>query len=1062
MEIVFQTDTPGASTRTRIAFGEDPQNLAAETPTRVLGNWSGQPNVATITNRQRAITGLAPSTSYYFDIRVSNAAGSSFGNWDQCETQHCPSAGAQPGGYQCVQVGSRLRPRFTTLPANGTPPTSPNSPVNQPVLTDLPVVTGSTFLVNLDEEKRCTNFQQMLNAAAAADPGLVHQVVVPAGGVCRPESEDRRGYILGEKRGTGTVVVRCDADPKLLPPPGVRIDPAWQAGGMCNIEWNLGDNSADNTALIAVSPANCASQPCTEGWRFVGFRIGAPDFRLVTRKVWPVISFDSSNGKITVQGDIREKEVFDNLQVSLPGVAEVYAHRTCNVTSKTYNSSTDTSVVTLCGGGNAGGNYLGGGTLSDRIATPLATCAAGVDPICESAEPHLLSNYYEFPLLTISGDTATVNGSHQIDNFHGVRILGSTGGCDGFYTVTSVNKGAGTARLSPAPASPCTGGVMQEMGAITIFETAGRGASDANRVHLMNVIDATHFQLLGSVLSGSTIGGWSAIDPPLFETMVTLRSCRRCVFDRVLLDGGGPPIRSQGAFSWTQSTTPQTRYATQGAVINSWIQDFEAWFPTHPISGTAPRTTVYSVLSATPVIHGITATYDYQVLNVGHYAVPGISMFGQNGNQVCAEDISLERGFFYYPRSRVAGFPEAHGLYFPSRHFIEFKCVRRLGVRGLELRQNPANGQPSGAPIQLSTQNERSIELPGAAAQDVNLEFNLIWDNGGAIDMVGPGDTVSASESTRRIRIADNLVRTNRPVWNTMPSNQFGEIKEQWGNLPFYGEFFRDVTVSTDTIIERNTVGELLGSNAAFYQLEGQFAGTSTVRKNIFPFSNGQFRGIYTTDTGYLPSPLGTTGYKAWINHFRRGVGPDPFSVWDNVAVPCLDDAKLPFEAASKSTNNVNNTANSDFSCSGGCPSNFSTQIVGANGQNCRTRQALVFKERMDYGRPANPAYPGYGVDADQLWDKIGLVRDLKVEPGPVGTATFTYRAPDTAACWIDYGQDKLFPTSNFGRVSDGGGPVQRQVLLTQLLGSTTYHFRLLCPADQPRGFFVTLPGGST
>ena len=953
-EITFQTTAPGANTTTRIAYGEDPQALSQEIQTRAIGNWSGQPPRSTMTHRQRALAGLAPSTSYYFDIRVSNAAGTSLGNWDLCEQQHCPTLGAQPGGYSCFQVGSRRRPRFTTAPAAGTPPLPPNAPSHLPVSKAPPTVNGSTFWVTLDEEKRCTNFQQMINFAGAADPALVHQIVVPPGGVCRPENEGRKSFDLSQKKGPGTVIVRCGADPKMLPPPGVRIDPAWNTPELCHIESNTGDFSADNTPLIR-SPANaCSIQPCTEGWRFEGFRIGAPDFRKVVRIDWPVLSFDNATGRMVVPGDIRDKVFFNAMQVSLPGLAEGYAHRSCRINSRTYNASANTSEV-ICGGPSTG-TYLGGGFLSDRLATPLAHCEAGVDPICETAEPHLLSNFYEFPLTSIVGDIATTTGPHRLDNFRPVIVKGATGGCNGFSEVLSVNKDAGTARVRPAPPAGCTGGVIQEVGSISMFETAGEGAVDANRVHVVNVIDETHIQLLGSELRGPTVGGWYALDPALFGDMLLLQSCRRCVFDRVLVDGGGPPTRSRSAFNWNQVTNPTTAFATQGAVLSSWIQDFSSWFSTHPVNRTAPRTTVHDVLSATPIVHSITSTKDLQILNVGHYAVPGISVFAQNGNQVCAEDITIERGFFYFPRNRVAGFPEALGRYFPSRHFIEFKCARRIAIRSLELRQNPANGQPSGVPIQISTQNERSIEPPGSTVQDIDISFNLIWDNGGGVDLSGPGDNVSLTESTRRVRVADNLVRTNRPVWNTAPSNQFGEIAEQWGNSPFYGEFMRDISVSTDVLVERNTVGEILGSNSSIYNLDGQFGGTTAIRKNIFAFSGSQFRGVSASSANYVPPPAGPRGYPAWVNHFRRGSVTDPFSTWDNVVVPCVTDAVSPFEQTSKETNNIAGTATSDFACSGGCPSHFVTQVAGVNGQNCRTRQALVFQERADYGyRPPPP-----------------------------------------------------------------------------------------------------------
>ena len=81
-------------------------------------------------------------------------------------------------------------------------------------------------------------------------------------------------------------------------------------------------------------------------------------------------------------------------------------------------------------------------------------------------------------------------------------------------------------------------------------------------------------------------------------------------------------------------------------------------------------------------------------------------------------------------------------------------------------------------------------------------------------------------------------------------------------------------------------------------------------------------------------------------------------------------------------------------------------------------------------------------------------------KPATASSATISYRAPDAAACFVDFGTDKLFSTPVHTRLSDGGGGVQRSVLLSGLDPLTTYHYRVLCQSDQPRGVFSTLPGG--
>ena len=1054
-EIRFETDSPGSGTRARVRLGEDPADLGGALHPLAPGSWASTPPLSVITTRRRALAGLAPSSTYFFDVQVTTAADTNtFGDWDLCEAQHCPSVGAQPGGYECVQVGARLRPRFTTLPAEGTPPLSPIPPTNLPMSDLPPAPTGSVFTVTLDEEGLCTNLQAQLAAAGAANPSLIHEVVVPGGGVCRPESEGRLSYDLPQKSGPGEVIVRCDADPLLLPPPGIRMDPAFRSPLACAIESNLGDINDNSRALIGVISSGCPPDaPCTEGWRFVGFRIAIKDHRKLVRNLWPIVDFDPGDGRITVTGDLRGKAGLDGLQVNIPGIQDTYAHRSCLNRGVTYSAASNTSSF-LCGGG-AVGTYTGGGYVSDRMSTPLADCEAGPDPICETAEPHPYGNYFEYPLQSVTGNTAQTVGTHRLTNFLGIQIMGATGDCNGFYTITTQNRVQGTVVLQPAPAGSCTGGILREVGPVAVFGTMGGGAAEANNVHILDVIDSTHIRLLGSTLSQPTVGGWMAVDPPVLQRIGNFGGCARCRLDRVLVYGGGKAARLRLGFSWDRAKN--ATYANHGAVIHSWMQDLSDWFPVHPVTKEAGRSSEFSVLSTTPVIYSITNAKDVQLRNNGNFSTPGIPIFAQSGHETCAEDISIDRGLFYLPLSAIGGRPEAEGRYYPSRHFLEFKCVRRALIRGLDLRHNPANSQPSGAVISLSITNDIVLEPPGATAMDVNVELNTLWDNGGGIDIVGPASRVSSTQSARRIRVADTLARVNRSEWLTTPSGQSGEVSQPWGTAPFYGMFVRDTTPSTDIIVERNTVSELMGGDSSFLALGGQYGGTAVFRQNVFPYSRRFFGGLNGSGAPYEP-PSGNRGFTGWLNHFRRGsVTPDPFSQWDNVAIPCVADTiAASMEAEMKKVNNMATDAASDFSCSGGCPANFNTEIIGGANQTCLTRQAAFFKERMDYGKPAATDFPGYGVDVEELRDAMGVVRDLTVEIVFETNARITYRAPDSAACYVDYGFDKLFWAPEFDRVSDGGGPVNRQVDLPGLQGNTTYHFRLLCSADQPRGVFTT------
>jgi hypothetical protein len=151
--------------------------------------------------------------------------------------------------------------------------------------------------------------------------------------------------------------------------------------------------------------------------------------------------------------------------------------------------------------------------------------------------------------------------------------------------------------------------------------------------------------------------------------------------------------------------------------------------------------------------------------------------------------------------------------------------------------------------------------------------------------------------------------------------------------------------------------------------------------------------------------------------------------------------------------------AASHLACSGGCPSNFVNQIVASDGLHCIDREQQLLGARLDYGLPSGSPYAGYGADLAVLKVAQGRVYDVHVVPTPIA-ATISYRAPDAAACYVDYGTDKMFSTPTFTRLNDGGGLTQRAVVLPGLSALTTYHYRVLCQSDQPRGVFLTLPGG--
>src|SRR5690606_26034239 len=121
-----------------------------------------------------------------------NAGASSWSSASACQAQICPTVGAQPGGYVCEDIGGgELLPRVTTLPLDAPLQRLPAPPIHDIDPSIIPAVNGSTFTVSVDESGLCTDLPAQLDACAAADGNLNPQVLIPAGAICRPESEDR-------------------------------------------------------------------------------------------------------------------------------------------------------------------------------------------------------------------------------------------------------------------------------------------------------------------------------------------------------------------------------------------------------------------------------------------------------------------------------------------------------------------------------------------------------------------------------------------------------------------------------------------------------------------------------------------------------------------------------------------------------------------------------------------------------------------------------------------------------------------------------------------------------
>lgn len=128
---------------------------------------------------------------------------------------------------------------FTTAPntADSAEPVLPDSSVE--FQTSVPAITGSRLTTASD----CSDLQSALNAAAASDGNLTHEIRIPSRATCSGN------WTLPLKNGpnpngVGWIVVRSDADESLLPPEGIRMRGDWYTGQLPKLRTTLNRRGA--------------------------------------------------------------------------------------------------------------------------------------------------------------------------------------------------------------------------------------------------------------------------------------------------------------------------------------------------------------------------------------------------------------------------------------------------------------------------------------------------------------------------------------------------------------------------------------------------------------------------------------------------------------------------------------------------------------------------------------------------------------------------------------------------------------------------------------------------
>ena len=961
--------------------------------------------------------GLSPSTTYYFRIRVSVGSGT---------TEWSCTAGSSGPGWTC-DAGSGTG-MFHTL---ALPPDHGEPQLPSPVNTAMPAVNGQTFNVTAD----CSNLQATLNACALANPSLVHQVLIPTGAVCRGT------YDLPAKTGSGVCIVRSAAPDKELPPEGVRVDPSF-APKMPRIVFPLAGTGALGH-LRGVLNADS-----TEGWRLLGlsFELDSP---LAHRKT--PISAVAADGTITTS--VPHGLQFGQ-QIYVAGVqgfrgkgpngswtAWAFTPNTLQLASAPYSvlGEPDFSCAQT-----APCYVPGTGYLVQTAGSSIISATATTPPVVTTALEHGLFNEPWWNIISASGPVITLESGHTIDwRSRPVEIAGSSvAAYNGVWTTPWASAVSLTLNGGPASAS-CSANCGRIRMKRAIHIRGAQGATGLNGNHLYTVIDDTKVQIddaTGGVYTGS---GVLSFDPDYYFNMLRFYStASRIIIDRCIVKGAEWPNRV--LFGIVLSSQ-------DSALIDSRVENIKNWRTVNPKTleteyggETFPVTSI-----AVDMTRG-----DRKKISNNYINANGVSIFAQeweDGHVV--EDVTISRNTIYSDPADMSGGSASSGLYYRKRHQIEVKQGKRFLIEGNIMDGNWSDWTPCAPALLLSP---RAASYSVNQISDILIRNNTIRNSTSGLQIAGTDDMPEGKMGflTQRVKIDNNLTYDiDNRKWSSRPNAV--------GGSGICGYAYQALFSVEDLTISHNTAFDMRGSQTQFFgYLYGRGEGV-VLRHNLFSHNNDNGAGGLTPSYSFygMVPPISGTIKQGWDQYFPFGS-----EFRDNAVIPGVKDtsAVSNYDSTSTYLESYSQPECVDYyagftrtTCFGsGAASETANKRIAAvkffdsTGRDLRLR----FDSQAKAG--ARPEGLDAGANIDILESAQGKVRNVRLQSGTT-SATLSYIAPDSAACFVDYGTDPLW--SAHTRVSDNGGLVTRSISFTGLSAGTLYYYRVECASEQPQGSFVTL-----
>jgi hypothetical protein len=588
----------------------------------------------------------------------------------------------------------------------------------------------------------------------------------------------------------------------------------------------------------------------------------------------------------------------------------------------------------------------------------------------------------------------------------------------------------------------------------------------------INVVDANTFTVLSESGTGACPNGsWVAREVVAILGLVWMNAGSSNIwFDRCLfkLSYWMPTASRYGVDLWCSNC----------GVINSGFYNIQAWQPWNARlnQGYAPPGCCYGQTIGVALSRVQQGRFENNLVES-----PGITLFAEEVDGVApnAGDMVFRRNLVNWRDELRLGSPTSLGYKVTVRQFLEFKRCERCLIEGNIFRNEWTDGSTGNTGSSLVFTPRCSSGATGRHGsanriQDITIRYNRLEHVTGFLTALG-GETTDRAcdvEGTKRVQVKNNVVT----------SIDGSSIAYVTGMSRVNGQTFYLSQGLEDVMIDNNTIYKQDGSVPAFLlQFFNRNAGLK-VRNNLLFMSNdngsnGVNDGNYAS---FVPPVINTNASTRMAGLWTAMPTPDPATQFlNNVTIPTVTSTASPANYDNPSYLLSVSTCSSQWAPLMTC--------VGTN-ETTGTQRLMIPKfldvTNGDFGLrhdspfasgatpplcTTNPAFcvraadgRDLGADTDAVDAAAGKVRNVRVVNANRADALIGYTRPADKSCTLEYGTQAVMGTGQ--RIVDSG-PIGSNtvyvpvtVSLSGLAPGTPYHYRLLCPSEQPTGSFVTLP----